>query len=216
MPRAKCVLCQKLKDVSICRSVSSPSYAWFYGYLEENRVVYNKNHLQLRYSCTGNFYSLKDRSISLSLFPTQAPPSPVFEAMEIDEKEITLKNMIYAGSSENCCIVCHQSHDASTDMIVMPKPTLLDLLVLHRIYAPHGVRCCAQHLLSCDRLNPEHEVDMEHRQEFQANIKSQDLVILLDDLIQLMQRTIRAPHLDFEDPILSDDDYMAWTGWTKD
>ena len=45
----------------------------------------------------------------------------------------------------------------------MPKAARLDLLVLKRMYAPHGVRICTDHLWN-DRLLPDTKANMENRQ----------------------------------------------------
>ena len=39
---------------------------------------------------------------------------------------------------------------------------------------------------------------------------------LINDLLSLIQESQLASHLDFDDPSLINEDYEAWTGWTKE
>ena len=81
-----------------------------------------------------------------------------------DDNDLTLDNLIYGGSGQNHCIICRQERDHLLDMITMPKPARLDLLIIHKLYVPHGVRCCRKHLLSSSRLDPEEVINMDNRQ----------------------------------------------------
>ena len=49
------------------------------------------------------------------------------------------------------------------DMITMPKPTRLDLLIIHKLYVLHGVRCCRKHLVSPSRFHFEEVINMGNR-----------------------------------------------------
>jgi hypothetical protein len=135
--------------------------------------------------------------------------------METDSEELTLENVIYAGSSEKRCVICREFRSSSTDMITMPKSARLDLLVFHRLYAPHGVRCCSVHVLNNNRLDPNDVVEMDGREQVKTSLQSNELICVLDDLLRLLQEAMESLRLDFQDPLLSDDDYLAWTGWTK-
>ena len=74
-----------------------------------------------------------------------------------DDDRLTLDNVIFAGSSHNRCIVCRE--ETVTGIMMMPKAARLDLLILHTMYAPHGVRCCSSHLLNMCRLMPNAKVN---------------------------------------------------------
>ena len=65
-----------------------------------------------------------------------------------DDNDLTLDNETYSRSSQNHWIICRQEQDYASDMITTPKPARLDLLIVHKLYVPHGVRSCRKHLLS--------------------------------------------------------------------
>ncbi|CAF1504733.1 unnamed protein product, partial [Rotaria sordida] len=138
--------------------------------------------------------------------------SPV-DIVDTNDDGLTLENVIYAGLGQKKCLICRQNRDSSSNMITMPKSARLDLLVLHRIYAPQGVRCCQQHILKYGRLNPNDFIEMHDRQKLKTILQPQEVISILDDLLKLIEEAIKSPRLDFHDPMLSNDDYLAWTGW---
>lgn len=142
-------------------------------------------------------------------------PSDTSQTISMDDEnnELTLENVFYAGSSQNRCVICRRIRDSARNMITMPKSARLDLLIFHRLYAPHNVRCCSEHILKFDRLNPMNPVEMYDRQKLKAMLQPQELLLIIEDLLALIQKAMKAPRLDFRDPMLSDDDYLTWTGW---
>ena len=96
----------------------------------------------------------------------------------------------------------------------MPTAALLDVLGLQRLYAPHGVRCCSDHLLK-SRLSPDSYVDIENPQEVLAKLQPMALAELFIDILGLLQQATNASRLDFLDISLSDENYIVWTGWRK-
>ncbi|CAF4044105.1 unnamed protein product [Rotaria sp. Silwood2] len=206
MPKVKCALCEKLQDSTKCRLVSSSVYDWFHKYLQEKHVKFDQDDLDLCSSCTGQFYKLKEEvnSLSTSILST----SPI-ETMETNTDELTLENVIYAGSSEKRCVISREFRSSSTDMITMPKSARLDLLILHRLYAPQGVRCCRLHILDNNRLEPNGFVEIDNHEKLKTSLQSDELIRLLDDLLWLIKEAMELPRLDFQDPSLSDDDYVA-------
>ena len=56
-------------------------------------------------------------------------------------------------------------------------------------------------------------VEMYDRQKLKATLQPQELFPIIEDLLTLIQEAIKALLLDFRDPMLSDDDYLTWTGW---
>ena len=223
MPKLKCTLCEKLKDSSKCRSVSSTAYKWFHEYLQGRNINFHQGELHLCSSCVGHFYELKssvdplfvsssdDSAINQSS-TSLVNPSPM-DIVDTNDDGLTLENILYAGSSQKRCIICRQFRDSSTNMTTMPKSSRLDLLVLHRIYAPDNVRCCEQHILKHGRLNPMDAVEMNNRQKLKTILHPQELMLILEDLLKLIEEATKSPRLDFRDPMLSNDDYLAWTGW---
>ena len=133
-----------------------------------------------------------------------------------DDNDLTLHNVIYGGSSQDHCIICLKERDHLSDMITMPKLARFDLLIIHKLYVSHGVRCCRKHLLSSSRLGPEEIINMDSRQQLKVALLTEEPVDLIDNLLNLIEEAIRSPRLDFCDPLLSNEDYEAWTGWEKD
>ena len=77
----------------------------------------------------------------------------------------------------------------------------------------HSVRGYQQHILKNDRLNLNDFIEMNDRQKLKTILQPQGLINILDDLLQLIEEAIKTPCLDFHDPMLSNDDHLAWTGW---
>ncbi|CAF3458200.1 unnamed protein product [Rotaria sp. Silwood1] len=132
----------------------------------------------------------------------------------IDEKEdsSTIENIIFAGLDHKKCIICRSEVHAGS--MVMPKSARLGLLVLKRMYTPHGVRSCIDHLWNC-RLLPDVELNMENRQTSIAKLQPSVLLQSINDPLGLLQEASSAARLDFMDPELTDEDYLEWTGWNK-
>ena len=101
-------------------------------------------------------------------------------------------------------------------MITMPKPTRFDLLIIHKLYVPHGVRCCRKHLPSSRQLDPEEVINIDNRQQFKVALSTEKLIDFIGNLLNLIKEAIRSLRLDFCDPSLSHEDYEAWTRWKKD
>ncbi|CAF4093570.1 unnamed protein product [Rotaria sp. Silwood2] len=98
-------------------------------------------------------------------------------------------------------------------MIVMPNSARLDLLLIHRLYAPHGTRCCISHLINDLRLRPNEYVNMKDRLQFPTMLSPQEIQDLLNDIFSFFDALRSSPRLDFDDPSLTNEDYEAWTGW---
>ncbi|CAF1214176.1 unnamed protein product [Rotaria sordida] len=79
-----------------------------------------------------------------------------------NDDQFTLNNVIFAGRGHKKCVVCRKDIRGGT--MVMPKAARLDLLIIHSMYAPQGVRCCSSHLFNDKHLIPEDKIIMEDRQ----------------------------------------------------
>ena len=223
MPKVKCVFCEQMKESSKCRSVSSTTYKWFDEYLQARKINFNENELLSCSLCVGNFYNLKSSidSSPISIDDASSPDSSSIyqvdtsptSCIESESNELTPENVLYAGSNQKRCVTCRRIRDAARDMITMPNPARLDLLILYRLYAPHDVRCGSEHILRHDKLNSMNFVEMYDRQKPKATLQPQELLLIIEDLLTLIQEAIKAPPLDFRDPMPSDDDYLTWTGW---
>ena len=60
------------------------------------------------------------------------------------EDSFTMENILFADSGHKQCVICKA--EISADAIIITKIARLNFLVLKRMYAPHGARCCKQHL----------------------------------------------------------------------
>ncbi|CAF1117325.1 unnamed protein product [Rotaria magnacalcarata] len=153
-----------------------------------------------------------DASLIDSSSASSVDASPI-DSVDTSDDGPTLENVLYAGSNRNRCVICRRIRDSSTNMITMPKSSRLDLLIVHRTYAPQNVRCCEQHIVGHDRLNPMYIVEMNDRKKLKTTLPPQELLLILEDLLTLIQEAIKSPRLDSRDPALSNDDYLIWTGW---
>ena len=54
---------------------------------------------------------------------------------------------------------------------------------------------------------------MNDRQKSKANLQPQELISVLDDLSKLIEEAIKSQRLDFHDPILANNDYLAPMEW---
>ena len=91
----------------------------------------------------------------------------------------------------------------------MPKIARLDFLALKRMYAPHGVRCCKQHLWN-NRLLPNVEINMINRQTSMVKLESSALLKLFNNVLCLLQEATTAARLDFNYASLSVE--IIWLG----
>ena len=121
--------------------------------------------------------------------------------------------MLYTGSSHKQCIICRKS--VASEMIVMPRGARLDLLLIYRIFAPHGICYCSSHLINDARLRPDQYLDLEGRSPISASLSSEGVQDLLNDLVSSFNELRSSPRLDFDATSLSSEDYETWTGWTK-
>ena len=76
----------------------------------------------------------------------------------------------------------------------MAKLSRFDLLILKQMYAPHGVRCCRDHLRNdILRWKLNGKVEIKCSSEF---------------LLALLQEASTAPRLDFTNVSMSKEDYL--------
>ena len=130
-----------------------------------------------------------------------------------NEDSLTIANVLFAGSGHQKCIICRA--EVNKNMVMMSKPSRLDLMIPKQMYAPHGVRCCKDYLWN-DRLLSDVKINMETRQTPMAKLEPSVLLNLFNDLLTLLQEASTVPRLDFTNVSMSNEDYLAWTGWNKE
>ena len=131
-----------------------------------------------------------------------------------DEDRLTLDNVIFARSGHTRCVICRL--EKPSGMVVIPKAARLDMLILHSMYVPQGVQCRSSHLLNKTRLMHHTQVNTDNREHLSSSLSSSEMIELVEDLLSLLREAATSPRLDFLDASLTEEDYLAWMGWTKD
>ena len=214
MPSVKCAVCNCWCSPKDCKSLSSPTYSWFHDYLKSKRKIFNLNELLYCKRCTGNLYAIKNDSITVSGSFSSEPSSSDLMEVEKGDDRLTLDNILFTGSGHHRCVICRIG--VVSGMITMSKSARLDLLLIHRLYAPYGTRCCTSHLINDHRLRPNEYVNMEDRLQFPTQLSPQDVRDLFNDIFSFFDELRSSPRLDFDDPSLTNEDYETWTGWSKE
>jgi len=117
------------------------------------------------------------------------------------------------GSGQKKCVICRT--EVSAGIVVMPPSARLDLLLMHRLYAPYGTRCCSSHLINDCRLRPNECINMGDRLKFPTILSPQEVRDLFNDIFSFFDELRSSPRLNFDDDSLTNEDYKAWTGWSK-
>jgi hypothetical protein len=174
----------------------------------------NINELFCCNKCINTLYTIKKSSVvaSASIASSLLQPEPM--EVEDDNAYLTLDNILFTGSGHKLCVVCRAP--IASAAVVMPKSARLDLLLLHRLFAPHGARCCISHLLNNNRLRPDQPISIANRLPVPTTLSPDQARELFNDLLSLIDASRTVSHLDFDDPSLNNEDYQAWTGWTKE
>ena len=127
-----------------------------------------------------------------------------------DEDRLTLDNMTFARSGHTRCVICRL--EKPSGMVVLPKATRLDMLILHSMYETQGVRCCSSHLFNTTRLMHHTQVNTDNREHLSSSLSSSEMIELVEDLLSLLREAAASPRLVFLDASLTEEDYLAWTG----
>ncbi|CAF0777785.1 unnamed protein product [Didymodactylos carnosus] len=213
MPDIKCTLCNCWKNSSELKSLSSSNYSWYHEYLSSNGKTFNINELFYCKGCKKALYTIK-KDLAVASISASSQSFPELMEVDDDNEGLTLDNVTFTGSGHKRCVVCPAS--VSSKMVLMPKPARLDLPLFYRLFAPHGVRCCTSHLLNGDRLRPDEHIDIENRLSIPTSLSPTEVRELFNDLFSLIDALRSSSHLDFDNPSLTNEDYQAWTGWTKE
>lgn len=208
--KMKCCLC--FRWTAGCRQLSSSTHDWFHKLLHEKGTSFDKENLFLCRRCVHRYYDLKAKFNEESTEDLMEIPDDSFQ--ESEENELRLDNVLFAGSGHKFCVICRE--EVRAGMVTMPKAARVDLLIMHSMYAPSGVRCCSEHLFNDRYLKPDLAIVMDNRRLLSTTFSSETMIEAFNDLLSLLQAARDAPRLDFTDPSLNDEDYLAWTGWTKE
>lgn len=207
--RKKCCLCSRWK--SDCRCLSSPVHEWYHERLRAEGTVFVPENLYLCAGCVCEYYNMKENSMAQSTNDQMDVSEGSGDDRE--DKKFALDNIFYTGSGHKICVICRK--ETTAGVVTMSKEARLDLLVIHSMYAPHGVRCCNEHLSGLKRLKPYAPVAMEKRQIISAALSATEMIKIIADLLALLHMARDSPRMDFNDLSLDDEDYLTWTGWSK-
>lgn len=209
----KCAICGCWKNRRECKSLSSETYCWFHVYLKLNGKRFDKSNLFYCKGCTNALYSIKRETVGD--YDVETDDSSV-ESMSLDSSgdSFTLDNVWFASGGHKICIICRT--EVKAGVTVMPNSARLDLFLIHRIFAPHGSRCCRTHLFDNNRLKPIENIDNINRSNSPASFSPEAMRTLMNDVFSLFDELRSSPRLDFEDPMLTNDEYLMWTGWSKE
>ncbi|CAF3709271.1 unnamed protein product [Rotaria socialis] len=188
MPDIKCNLCNCWRNSSELKSLCSSTYSWYHEYLLSNGKTFNVNELFSCKGCTKALYTMK-KDLSIVSISHSSESFPELMEINDDNDGLTLDNITFIGSGHKRCVV---------------------------LYAPHGIRSCTSHLLNGDRLRPDEHIDIENRFPIPTSLSSTEASELFSDLFSLIDELRSSSHLDFDSILLTDEDYQAWTGWTKE
>lgn len=208
--KTKCCLCSRW--TTGCRRLSSSSHVWFHKLLREKGMSFDEEKLFLCRSCVHQYYNLKQNCCENVNEDTMDMSDS--GSVESKENELGLDNVLFAGRGHKLCVICRE--EVRAGMGTMPKFARVDLLIMHSMYAPHGVRCCSEHLFNDRYLKPDLTIVMENRRLLSTTLSSEAMIEAFNDLLSLLLVAREAPRLDFTDSALTDEDYVAWTGWTKE
>ena len=64
--------------------------------------------------------------------------------MKLPLCSLTIENVLFTDSDQQERII--YGTEVNKNTVTMSKLSTLDLLMLKRMYAPHGVKCCRDHL----------------------------------------------------------------------
>ena len=60
------------------------------------------------------------------------------------------------------------------------------------------------------------QVNTDNREHLSSSLSSSEMIELAEDLLSLLREAATPLRLDFLDAPLTEEDYLAWTGWIKD
>ena len=131
------------------------------------------------------------------------------DQMEIDgnDEKLSLTNLQYVEVKTNCCIICNLNF--SSELILMPQVVRLELLSMHRVYVPPGVRCCTCHLLHNRHLSPHTILNFNTHTKCSEKLLPHELDELCNDLLSLSDEWKSPSRLDFEDPSITNKDHES-------
>ncbi|KAK3109143.1 hypothetical protein FSP39_023866 [Pinctada imbricata] len=128
-----------------------------------------------------------------------------------DEKQTKLEGMSLI-TTHSRCIICKQP--VTKDCTVIPSNAKVDLIINYHICAGPKTRICKSHLQGSRLKSPLDVCKSTSKQNCLLDKEKSDL--LLKELLSFLRSEHDSPRLNFDDPLLSDNDFLVWTGWTKE
>jgi len=143
------------------------------------------------------------------------PPSDVESSQNVHSLSgVLLPNLTKVTNSGAKCVVCGEKSGANCPKI--PYFARQELLLDYKLVIGPNTNCriCSSH------LNGEHlKSNLKITRTFNSSpceLEGEEAAEFIEDLIHAMKVYRRTSHLDFDSGTLTDEDYLLWTGWTKD
>jgi hypothetical protein len=124
------------------------------------------------------------------------------ELSSVLDNGIVLNGIFGNGDDYLYCSWCMKTGVVMVDLSVSER---LTLLLDHHIYTSRNARRCTDHCCNSPRKRP-HEA---------TNLSTEQATDLITDLIFELSRVKTTPLLSQSDSVLTEEDYISWTGWTS-
>jgi len=126
---------------------------------------------------------------------------------------LILEGLIKVPESGSKCVICGVK--VSAGCVKIPFFAKQELLLIHNLVVGPNSNCriCSKHL-SGSSLKSDLTITRSYNPKCHLSLK--DGEILINQLINSLRTEANGSFLNFDDNSLTDEEYILWTGWTKD
>ncbi len=213
--RPSCINCGRVfysknrSSRSNFRTISNKKYRWLHTLLQA-RGVQLQPEMIICSQCRGVLYRERNHrrsSQQQSTLDTNDPEDlddgqQQQELSSVLDNGIVLNGIFGNGDDYLYCSWCMKTGVVMVDLSVSER---LTLLLDHHIYTSRNARRCTDHCCNSPRKRP-HEA---------TNLSTEQATDLITDLIFELSRVKTTPLLSQSDSVLTEEDYISWTGWTS-
>jgi hypothetical protein len=189
------------------RNISSKRYQWIHKILEQ-RGTELEAEMFMCSKCRNSFYKERKRvSLGESYRSAEVEPEENVSGSLNEEKNNMFDFMINVngfygdGKDGNYCVWCLKT---STETITLSSAERMLLFCDYKIYCSSSARRCVNRCV---------DIPVERVNE-PTYLTSNQILMLVNDLIVEMNRIKHMPLLVENDSNISEEDYQAWTGWS--
>ena len=137
-------------------------------------------------------------------------------AQRIQIPLITIEDVRYGGCSHKKCLFCRAILRRGTSCI-LPVSLRHHILFTYRVWCPADVRICSEHILG-NELDPDVDIAIDEMPVIDLpSLSPERLKQIMNDLLLIAHtasQPVDKPRLHYS--TLSDDEYLAWSGWSRD